>query len=121
MLYIKPQICKNIFFPIDGVLSFGLMVSEVAGLVAREGTSRRRELLRREDGSQAWSAQRHVLIGARRLITKSHVCSSATNVATNAFVFPQAHMDIRTSVHATTTGKPREELPNAHKLCFDIV
>ncbi|XP_035546611.1 uncharacterized protein LOC109019072 [Juglans regia] len=53
---------------------------------------------------------------AKKHITGSHVCSSATNVVRNVSVFPREHMGTRKNVHATTTGKLRKVGLSAHDM-----
>ncbi|CAL5441580.1 unnamed protein product [Camellia sinensis] len=54
--------------------------------------------------------------GVAKHNTRNHACSSATNVAQSACVFPLAIMGTRVCALATTTGRPREEAPSALKL-----
>ncbi|KAI7985267.1 hypothetical protein LOK49_LG14G00678 [Camellia lanceoleosa] len=54
--------------------------------------------------------------GVAKHSTRNHACSSATNVAPSACVFPLAIMGTRVCALATTTGRPREEAPSALKL-----
>ncbi|CAL5362215.1 unnamed protein product [Camellia sinensis] len=53
--------------------------------------------------------------GVAKHNTRNHACSSATNVAQSACVFPLAIMGTRVCALATTTGRPREEAPSALK------
>ncbi|KAL8247982.1 hypothetical protein R6Q59_009198 [Mikania micrantha] len=52
-------------------------------------------------------ANRDVRIGARQHRTRSHVCSSAKNVALNACACQLAFMETNSRVLATTTGRLR--------------
>ncbi|XWS73611.1 hypothetical protein CRYUN_Cryun02cG0143400 [Craigia yunnanensis] len=54
--------------------------------------------------------------------TRSHACFSVKSAVPSAYVCLQAHMETNNIAHATTTGRPREEAPNALRLlvpnCF---
>ncbi|KAJ7980547.1 GAST1 protein-like 5 [Quillaja saponaria] len=60
---------------------------------------------------------RHVIIVVQLLSIGSHVCSSATSVVPNVYVFPQALMVTKKNVHAITTGRLKKE--NLNVLDFD--
>nr|CAD1822009.1 unnamed protein product [Ananas comosus var. bracteatus] len=64
----------------------------------------------------AESAQGHANIGAPKQLIKSHACSSAKSAVSNASVFLLGLMLTRSLAPATTTGKQREEDPNALEL-----
>ncbi|KAH9310144.1 hypothetical protein KI387_038055, partial [Taxus chinensis] len=51
--------------------------------------------------------------GAQQPPTKSHVCFTVTNAVQSACVFHLEHMETSSSAPATTTGRPKEEAPNA--------
>lgn len=55
--------------------------------------------------------------GAQGQRTRSRVCSTVTSAAQSACVFLQEHMGINNCAPATTTGRPREEAQNAHRIC----
>ncbi|EOY32792.1 Uncharacterized protein TCM_040807 [Theobroma cacao] len=52
--------------------------------------------------------------------TRSHACSSVRSVVPSACVCLLAHMETNNIAHATTTGRPREEGPNALRLLFPL-
>ncbi|TXG72584.1 hypothetical protein EZV62_001163 [Acer yangbiense] len=61
--------------------------------------------------------------GVRQHHIKIHACNTATSVAKNACVFLQALLEIKKSVHAITTGRPKKEHLSVHEhskqhLCF---
>jgi hypothetical protein len=64
-----------------------------------------------------------VKIDAQKHITKSHVCSIVSIVAPNACVCHQELMEIKKSVHAITTGRPKMEDPNVLEspICFQKI
>lgn len=61
------------------------------------------------------NADRNARGDAAKRSTRNHACSSATNVAQSACVFPMATMGIRVHALAITTGRPRREALNALK------
>ncbi|RRT40010.1 hypothetical protein BHE74_00056512, partial [Ensete ventricosum] len=66
--------------------------------------------------SSEQSAHLNARGGAPRRSTTSHACSSARSVAPSASACHRVSMATKENAPATTTGRPREEDPNAHEL-----
>ncbi|KAG5536613.1 hypothetical protein RHGRI_024138 [Rhododendron griersonianum] len=64
----------------------------------------------------ATNADRNAQGDVAKHSTRNHACSSATNVAQSACVFPMATTGTRVHALATTTGRPRKEAPNALRI-----
>ncbi|KAK6255188.1 hypothetical protein SCA6_016493 [Theobroma cacao] len=58
---------------------------------------------------------RPAMVGVRKHITGSHVCSSATIAARVVCAFPPERMATGRNVHATTASKPRKARINVHE------
>lgn len=67
------------------------------------------------------NARRGAHQGAQRQLTRRHACSTVTSAVQSVCVFLLEHTGTSRCAPAITTGRPREEAPNALRICHKLI